>query len=131
MISQMNLQQADQKYLDTCRNALATEQAKSLSETNNWSHVDKAQVHIDWNILYQEMALIVDTSHPSSPQAQALIARHCEIAARFYPPKKDAYIGLALFYEENADMKTYHNTFHPKMVEFLGNAIFTYANKNL
>lgn len=131
MESQLSLQSADQKYLNQCRSALASEQAKSLAETNNWSHVDKTQVHVDWDLLYKEIAKVVDTVNPSSPAAQKFIARHCEIVSRYYPPKKDAYIGLALFYDENADMKAYHNSYHPKMVEFLGDAIYTYATSNL
>jgi hypothetical protein len=127
----MTLQDANPKYLEQCRQALTEAQTKSLAETNNWSHVDKPQVHIDWDILYKEVATLIDSSLPSSSQVQALMARHCSIGARFYPPSKETYIGLALFYNENADMKVYHNSYHPKMVEFLGEAIFFYANRNL
>jgi hypothetical protein len=127
----MTLQNSKPEYLEQCRQALATAQTKSLAETNNWSHVDKAQVHLDWDILYKEIAVLIDGSLPSSAEVQSLIARHCSIGARFYPPSLKAYIGLALFYNENADMKAFHNAFHPKMVEFLGEAIFFYANRNL
>jgi hypothetical protein len=127
----MILHEATPEYLDECREALSTEQAKSLAETNNWSHVDKPQVHIDWDILYKELALLIDVSLPSSPEVQSLMTRHASIGSRFYPPSKKAYIGLALFYNENPDMKSYHNAYHPKMVEFLAEAIFFYANSNL
>lgn len=127
----MTLQHSTPEYLEQCRQALAAEQAKSLAETNNWSHVDKAQVHIDWDILYKEIAPLIDGSLPSSSEVQLLMARHCSIGARFYPPSQKAYIGLALFYSENPDMKAFHNAYHPKMVEFLGEAIFFYANRNL
>jgi hypothetical protein len=127
----MILNLADQHYLSECRTALATVQAKSLAETNNWSHVDKAQVHSDWDFLYKQLVSIIDTLDPASDKAQSFIARHCEIASRFYPPQKNDYIGLALLYEENAEMKAYHNAYHPNMVAFLGSAIFTYATTNL
>ena len=127
----MTLQDSPSEYLDQCRQAMATAQAKSLAETNNWSHVDKTQVHIDWDILYKEIAPLIDSSLPTSSEVQALIARHCSIGSRFYPPSQKAYIGLALFYNENPDMKAFHNAYHPKMVEFLGEAIFFYANRNL
>ena len=38
----MMLYEASPDYLNHCRQALAIEQAKSLAETNNWSHVDKS-----------------------------------------------------------------------------------------
>ena len=127
----MTLQDSHPEYLDQCRQAMATAQAKSLAETNNWSHVDKTQVHIDWDILYEEIAPLIDSSLPTSSEVQALMTRHCSIGSRFYPPSQKAYIGLALFYEENPDMKAFHNAYHPKMVEFLGEAIFFYVNRNL
>lgn len=127
----MALQNLTSEFLEQCRQALAAEQSKSLAETNNWSHVDKTQVHLDWDILYKEMALLMDTSLSTSAETQLLIARHYSIISRFYPPSKNAYIGLALFYGENSDMKAFHNAYHPKMVEFLGEAIPFYADRNL
>ncbi len=127
----MTLHESPPGYLDECRDALSTEQAKSLAETNNWSHVDKTEVHTDWGILYEEIAPLIDSSLPSSPVAQALIDRHFSIISHFYSPSKKAYIGLALFYDENPEMKAYHNSFHPKMVEFLGDGMFFFANSKL
>ena len=112
----MTLQNSTAEYLEQCRQALTTEQTKSLAETENWSHVDKPQVHIDWDNLYKELAPLIDGSLPSSSEVQSLMARHCSIGSRFYPPSQKAYIGLALFYNENPDMKTFHNAYHPKMI---------------
>ena len=127
----MTLKNSTFEYLEQCRRALAEQQAKSLAETGNWSHVDKQQVHIDWDILYKELATVVEDSLPSSPEAQAFIARHYAIAVRFYEPSREAYIGLGLFYHDNPDMRAYHNAFHPDMVDFLGEAMYVYAQRNL
>ena len=127
----MTLKNSTSEYLEKCRRELAEQQAKSLAETHNWSHVDKQQVHIDWDILYKELATVVDGSLPSSPQAQAFILRHHAIAVRFYEPSREAYIGLGLFYQDNPDMRAYHNAFHPQMVDFLGEAMYVYAQHNL
>lgn len=127
----MTLQNLSPEYLAHCRQTMAAEQAKSLAETENWSHVDKQQVHIDWDILYKELAPLVDSELPSSDAVQILMLRHHSIAARFYPPSRETYIGLGLFYQENADMKAFHNAYHPKMVDFLGDAICFYAQRNL
>ncbi|MBC3882629.1 TipAS antibiotic-recognition domain-containing protein [Undibacterium sp. LX40W] len=127
----MLLQESPTEYLDQCRQALTAEQTASLAATNNWSHVDKAQVHIDWDLLYKEIALLIDNSSPSSPQVQTLMTRHYSISSRFYPPSQKAYIGLALFYRENPDMKTFHNAYHPQMVEFLGEAMFHFSKDKL
>jgi hypothetical protein len=42
----MNTKQSTADYLQECRVALSSEQARPLAETDNWSHVDKQQVHL-------------------------------------------------------------------------------------
>ena len=125
------MQNSTPKYLAQCRNALNAEQTKSLSETNNWSHVNKQQVHIDWDVLYKRLATMLDGSQASSPAIQEIMAQHYAIASRFYVPSREAYIGMGLFYNDNKDMKDFHNAYHPNMVEFLGEAIYVYAQRNL
>lgn len=121
----------DMVYLEKCRSALSVEQTESLSETNNWAQVDKQQVHADWDTLYKELALLVDNAMPGDEKIQEIIGRHFKITCRFYHPSKDAYIGMGLFYSENQEMKAFHNAYHPKMTEFLGDAMSIYAQENL
>lgn len=127
----MTTQTKSLEYLQECRATLASEQAQSLDKTNNWSHVNKEQVHLDWNTLYRELAPFVSEAPPSSTEVQALMARHYEIVSRFYAPSRLAYIGMSLFYQENEDMKNFHNAFHPDMVAFLAEAMPIYAYENL
>jgi hypothetical protein len=119
------------QYLQECREALSSEQMKSLTETDNWSHVDKQQVHIDWDALYKELTPLMQQLPPSAPDIQAIMARHYSIVSRFYAPSKQAYIGMSLFYSENQDMKDFHNAYDPKMVEFLTEAMPIYAHEHL
>jgi len=119
------------EYLQACRAALASEQAQSLAETSNWSHVNKEQVHRDWDALYRELVPFVGKAPPSSPEVQALMARHHEIVSRFHAPSRQAYIGMSLFYQENDDMRNFHNAYHPGMVAFLAEAMPVYAHANL
>ena len=121
------MQNSTPEYLAQCRNALNAEQAKSLSETDNWSHVNKQQVHIDWDVLYKRLATMLDGSLASSPPIQEIMAQHYAIASRFYVPSREAYIGMGLFYSDNKDMKDFHNAYHRNMVGFLGEAIYVYA----
>ena len=110
---------------------MSLEQSNSLSETNNWSHVDKPKVHEDWDKLYQTLAPLIDSEEPSSEPVQTLIGQHYSIASRFYVPSREAYIGLSLFYRENEAMAAFHNAYHPKMVDYLHEAIRFYASNNL
>ncbi len=122
---------AKQEYLNSCRKVLEEEQTISLSQTNNWEHVDREEVHQDWDSLYKEIAQHIDVKEPNINEIQKLIQMHYKIACRFYIPTKKAYIGMGLFYNDNNDMKEFHNTYHPKMAEFLGDAIYDYSENNL
>jgi hypothetical protein len=114
-------------YAQACRAALADEQAASLAETDGWSHVDKEQVHSDWCELYRALALACDGAPPSAPHIQDLIAQHYVIACRFYVPSREAYIGMSLFYDEDPDMRSFHDGFGPGLVAFLSQAMQIYA----
>jgi TipAS antibiotic-recognition domain len=127
----MNENKLDIAHQEKCRMALHQEQTKSLAETNNWAHVDRTKVHADWDLLYQELAKSIEAASPDDEAVQAIVAQHYKIACRFYVPSSDAYMGMALFYNENSDMKDFHNAYHPKMVEFLGEAINIFAQANI
>jgi hypothetical protein len=116
---------------ELCRRALAAEQEASLSATDGWSHVDKQQVHSDWDALYRELAIVREELGASSPQVQDLIAQHYAIASRFYEPSKEAYIGMSLLYDESVEMRTFHEGYGTGLVAFLGQAMQVYAHRNL
>jgi hypothetical protein len=117
------------EYLTICRDAMSAQQAKSLSETNNWSHVDKSKVHEDWDNLYRNLAPLIDRFEASSEPVQTIMAQHYSIACRFYTPSRDAYIGMSLFYGENEAMAKFHNGYHPMMVSFLQSAMAAFASR--
>jgi hypothetical protein len=127
----MNMDDLDGEYFDQCRNQMLAEQSQSLAETSNWAHVDRKQTHADWDSLYREIAPLIDDLLPGDEAVQELMARHYEIASRFYKPSREAYIGMGLFYMDNQDMRDFHNGYHPKMAEFLGDAVFIYARNSI
>ncbi|MBG0817928.1 TipAS antibiotic-recognition domain-containing protein [Planomonospora sp. ID82291] len=121
----------DEQYADLCRRSLAEEQERSLSATGGWAHVDKDQVHKDWHDLYSELASRLEGAQPADDRIQSFIERHFAIASRFYVPTRNAYIGMALLYSEDSAMKEFHNSYHPEMVDFLGDAMYAYAQKRI
>ena len=122
---------AEAAYADRCRRSLSEEQATSRAKTDGWAHVDKDQVHADWDALYTEIASSLDGAQPGGDRAQDLVEKHFEIASRFYTPTREAYIGMAILYSEDAAMQGFHNAYHPRMVEFLGRAMRVFADRHL
>ena len=125
------MQDLSTDYAQACRDALAAEQAASLAETDGWSHVNKEKVHSDWDELYRELAVARDGALPSAPHIQDLVARHYVIACRFYAPSREAYIGMSLFYEEDVEMRAFHDRYGSGLVAFLSQAMQIYAARKL
>jgi hypothetical protein len=125
--TQTQTQTKSNEFLEQCRAAMQAEQTQSLTETNNWAHVDRQQVHANWDVLYKTLAPMVDVHAPASDEIQNLMAQHYAIVSNFYVPSKLAYIGMSLFYAENPAMRDFHLAYHPKMVDFLQEAIWVYA----
>jgi len=118
-------------YAETCRVALAAEQAASLAETDGWAHVDRGQVHSDWDMLYQAVKALRHQSEASSPAIQELMAQHYAIVSRFYVPSRQAYMGMSLFYGEDPDMRTFHDGYGHGFVDFLSASMQVFAERNL
>ena len=127
----MPLENLPAEFLEECRCAMHAEQAQSLAASSNWAHVDRQKVHQDWDVLYKELVPMLDRERPEAPEVQALMAQHYAIVSRFYAPSSKAYVGMALFYQENDGMRDFHNAYHPSMVEFLGDAVHVFAKANL
>lgn len=122
----------DPTYLSNCRAALAKEQADSLAQTPAWAHVDRQQVHADWDRLYQSLVPLIKAEVlPSDDAVQSLMAQHFAIACRFYRPSASAYVGMGLFYQDNPGMRDFHNAYHPRMVGFLLDAMVEFAHRTL
>ncbi len=125
------MKQLNSDYLEQCRQALQQEQTASLAASNNWAHVDRPKVHADWDALYKKLSQHIGVSDTNDAAVQSLMDEHFAIATRFYTPSKLAYIGMGIFYRENADMATFHNAYHPEMVNYLGDSMVVYAGQNL
>jgi hypothetical protein len=125
------MQELSIEYAQACRDALAAEQAASLAETAGWSHVDKDQVHSDWDALYRQLAVARTGALPSAPHIQDLVAQHYVIACRFYVPSREAYIGMGLFYDEDVEMRAFHDSYGSGLVAFLSQAMQIYAAHTL
>jgi hypothetical protein len=73
----------------------------------------------------------LDGARPEDDRTQELIERHFAIASRFYSPTREAYLGMALLYSEDAAMEEFQNAYDPRMVEFLGRAMRVFADERL
>ena len=68
---------------------------------------------------------------PSSPEVQRLIKKHHAFAQKFHVATKEVYTALAQLYQEHPEFKKQMDLFHPKLAEFMGQAMKIFAEREL
>jgi hypothetical protein len=68
---------------------------------------------------------------PDSCELQVIIKRHYRILQKFYDSSKELHIGFTDLCEPHRDFKEILDVYHPKMIEFIIEAMRHYENKNL
>ncbi|MCI5054544.1 MAG: MerR family transcriptional regulator [Flavobacteriales bacterium] len=117
------------KYYGTVAEDLILESKK---RTINWHKHDWEDVKREGNNIYKALEVCIEKDlSPRSEEVQALIHKHFQMIERFYNASKDVYIGLAQLYCEHPDFRKYYEAYHPKMAEFIAEAMRVYAHKNL
>jgi DNA-binding transcriptional MerR regulator len=105
---------------------------ESKKRTKEWSKSDWDDIKREGNEIYKALeGCINEGLTPRSDEVQAIIHKHYQMIERFYDVSKDVYMGLAQLYCEHPDFRKYYEAHHPKMAEFLAEAMRVYAQKNL
>jgi len=68
---------------------------------------------------------------PNSQEVQALIKEHHAFAEQFHVASKAVYKALAQLYQEHPEFKKQLNPFHPKLAEFMSQAMNIFADRSL
>lgn len=128
-----NRQKEYEQYLVESRGLRAEKLLEqSRKHTAKWDKEEWDNVKNEGDAIHKELAQAIDKGLvPSSKEVQAIIHRHYLMISRFYDPTKEVYVGLTDLYIEHPDFKKFFDVYHPKMIEFIGEAIRFYANQNL
>lgn len=96
-------------------------------DTEAWDNVKK-----QGDVIHKALAAAIERGlKPDSDEVQKIIHEHYQITNKFYTVTKEVYIGLTALYAEHPDFKKFFDVHHPKMIEFIGEAMRFYANKHL
>lgn len=105
---------------------------ESKKRTAKWEKDEWDIIKTEGDTIHKALALAIDKGiSPESDEVQAIIQRHHQMINRFYDATKEVYIGLTHLYAEHSDFKKFFDVYHPKMIEFIGQAMRFYAHKNL
>jgi len=105
---------------------------ESKRRTKNWTKGDYEKVKQDYDELHRAFTAALSSGlSPESDEAQALVRRHYAVVDRFWTPKRESYIGLGRTYCEHPDFRKLHDSCHPKLAEYLAEAMKIYADREL
>lgn len=105
---------------------------ESKKRVAKWDKDEWDVVRTEGDAIHKALARAIDNgTSPESDEVQEIIQRHYQMINRFYDATKEAYIGLTELYDQHPDFKKFFDVYHPKMVEFIGEAMRFYAHKNL
>jgi DNA-binding transcriptional MerR regulator len=108
----------------------AVEDSKEMTKT--WKKEDFEKVRREYDELHQAFADLLKSGIASdSAEVQALAKRHYAAVSRFWSPKRNSYISLGKVYCEHPDYRKMYDSNHPRLAEYLAEAMRIYAIRQL
>lgn len=96
---------------------------------SKWTKQDKANfIQEGKNINYELIYAIENNLDPSSDEVQGIVSRHHAWVG--WNPTKEKYIGLTQLYQ-TPEFKEFYNKLHPKLLDFIVEAMKFFAEKEL
>src|SRR5262249_54243872 len=105
---------------------------ESKRRTKNWKKEDYVKVQKDYDELHRAFAEALKQGVAAdADEVQNLVKRHFAIVDRFWTPKRESYIALGRSYCEHPDFKKMYDGYHPRLAEYLAEAMKVYAENKL
>jgi len=105
---------------------------ESKRRTKNWSKEDYEKVKQDYDELHRLFIAGLNRGlAPGAAEIQELTKRHFAVVNRFWTPTRQTYIGLGQTYCDYPDFRKLYDGYHPKLAEYLAEAMKIYAEAKL
>jgi DNA-binding transcriptional MerR regulator len=124
------------EYEDYIRNRYGQQAEKYIEQasrnTKNWTKDDWNDVKAEGDAIHKALVKCIQEGlAPESEPVQEIINRHYHLIERFYEVDKELYVGLAQLYADHPDFRNMYDSYHPELVDFLGEAMRVYAKMHL
>lgn len=100
----------------------------------NWGKTEWNRSSEEWNAICADLAQLLKQQLPvDSKEVQDVVKRHYTWLKHFWVPNRETYMGLGMGYTELEWKKTFqaHDPNHPKLAQFLANAMKVFADRGL
>lgn len=129
-----------EEYVQWTRNRFGNKAAESYKQSMldwkaknpNWPAEEAEKVKKAYDELYSEFTECLKEGLPAdSAKVQNLVARHYQVVLQFWTPNRGSYISLGQIYCEHPDYRKLYDVYHPRLAEYLSDAIRVFAESKL
>jgi MerR family transcriptional regulator, thiopeptide resistance regulator len=105
---------------------------QSKRQMAGWSPEETARIQQEWvGFGPRLVALISDGAGVDDPRVQAVVAEHYRWVTNYWTPNRDSYPGLGHLYADSPDFRVQFDAQHPRLAEFLRDAMAVFAAARL
>jgi DNA-binding transcriptional MerR regulator len=105
---------------------------ESKRRMSGWSKADAQRIGEQWNAFGPQLIELIDAGAAvDDPRVQDRIEDHYHWVCQFWTPERESYTGLGQLYVDSPDFKAQFDAQHPRLAEFLRDAIAVYAQARL
>jgi DNA-binding transcriptional MerR regulator len=97
-----------------------------------WSKADATRVQQQWATFGPRLVELIEAGAAvEDEQVQEVVAEHYQWVCNFWTPDRDSYPGLGHTYHDHPDFRVQFDALHPRLAEFLRDAMAAYARASL
>lgn len=93
----------------------------------------------DWEAHKNEADELINAFHvaqckelqPNHPEVQAIVLKHHNSIKAIWTPTKKSYVELGQLYQNHPDFQKFYESYDPKLIDYIFNAIQIFAENNL
>ncbi len=105
---------------------------KSKSKVKNWTKEQWLEHKRKADLIHDELVEAIQNNlSPDSLEVQKIIKKHYVLTTVFWTPNKASYIGLSQLYCSHPDFVKFYEDIHPKLLNFMMDAMKTFAENEL
>ena len=97
-----------------------------------WTPEQAERIQREWAGFGPRLAALIDGgAEVDDPRVQQVIGEHYRWVTNFWTPNRESYPGLGQTYAHAPDFRVRFDAQHPRLAEFLRDAMAEYARANL
>jgi DNA-binding transcriptional MerR regulator len=121
----------EQTLIDRFGESAGAQIATSKRRVAKWSKQDWERSGAEWDGICQQLVgVMAEGASADAPATQAIVKRHFTWLQQFWQPDRESYAGHGRFLAES-ELRAAYDSYHPKLADFLSEAIQVHAARNL